>query len=158
MPRPISFIKAFKHYLLSELELTIEIYSNNGFILLLRKQAQQYWISFQSVISWLSGVTSSKVFIPLEDSAGTPVSTGLVLQWQIWSCDTPVCWFSPALCLPIKHYLLWAWSDAHPLLPQALSPLLPSYTEIFMQRGVLGFKTSCEDKLSQNCPCILLII
>lgn len=88
MPRPITFIKAFKHYLLLELELTVEIYSNNGFILLLRKQAQQYWISFQSVISWLSGVTSSKFFIPLEDSA---VSTGLVLQWETWSCDTPVC-------------------------------------------------------------------
>lgn len=59
-PHPITFIKAFKHYILLELEWIIEIYSNNSFILFPRKKLSNIgWLSSHSVISWLSGITSS---------------------------------------------------------------------------------------------------
>lgn len=58
-PHPITFIKAFKHYILLELEWIIEIYPNNSFILFPRKKLSNIgWLSSHSVISWPSGITS----------------------------------------------------------------------------------------------------
>lgn len=116
-------------------------------------------MTFQSVSQLHLGLLSlsSKFFTSLEGHAGDPVHAGLVLELQTWRCDASTYLFFPASCLLIQHCLPWAWSDVHPLLPLAFSPISsPNYTGMFMQFGVLIFKTCCGNKLPQNCPCIVL--
>lgn len=158
--RPHPFVKAFKHYVILELEWTIEIYSNNTFIRLLRKQAERYLGTLLSV-NYILAFWYHLLQIP-HTTGGLRRDSS-----QLWACVgvsnrrslAPIFLFFLVSCLAINHCWLWAWSSEHPPLPLAFFPLLSqSSTGIFMQFGVLVFKTSYGDKLSQNCLHIVLII
>lgn len=152
-PQPIPFIRVFKHYLLLEMEWAVEFYSVTE-----KTDCDIGWLFSQSVHDPQAFSYSLFQSLPiLEGHAGDPIYAGLVLELQTWRCDASMYLFSPASRLLIKHCLPWAWSDVQPLLPLTFSPMSSlNYAGMFMQFGVLIFKTSFGNKLPQNCPCIVL--